>query len=182
MFVIITWTVLGFTLAAPPAWAVELYVAPGGSDANTGSKTNPLATIVKARDKVRSLNSSEPVTVYLRGGTYELTRPVVFTPKDSGTAHAPVTYCAYPGEQVVISGGQKLRLQWKLGRDGIMQARVARARPIDQLFVDGKRQHIARWPNPEPWYAAYSSRLGPVTGKAFSTVTPPADWLPGVRV
>ena len=55
----------------------------------------PLATISKARDIIRSLHSSEPVTVYLRGGTYELTKPVVFTPRDSGTEQAPITYCAY---------------------------------------------------------------------------------------
>lgn len=42
---------LVFALAATPAWAVELYVAPGDCDANTGAKTNPLATIIKARDE-----------------------------------------------------------------------------------------------------------------------------------
>jgi len=71
---------------------------------------NPmLASIAKARDAVCLSSNAEPVTVYLRGGTYELTKPVVFTPRDSGT----VTYCAYPGEQVVISGGRKLDLRWQ---------------------------------------------------------------------
>ena len=143
-FVIVIWTVLGFSLAAPPACVGELYVAPGGSDANTGMKASPLATISKARDVIRSLHSSKPVTVYLRGGTYELTEPVVFTPRDSGTEGAPVTYCAYPGEQVVISGGRKLALQWKPWRDGIMQTKVPSAKPIDQLFVKGERQNLAR--------------------------------------
>jgi hypothetical protein len=146
-FIIISWLILGLILTAIPAWAVELYVAPGGSDANTGTKTTPLATIVKARDMVRSLNSAEPVTVYLRGGMYPLTHPVVFTPQDSGTEQAPVTWCAYPGEQVVISGGRKLSLQWKPWRNGIFQAKVSSDTPIDQLFVNGKRQHITRWPN-----------------------------------
>lgn len=179
-FVIVIWTVLGFSLAAPPACAGELYVAPGGSDANTGTKTSPLATISKARDIIRSLHSSEPVTVYLRGGTYELTEPVVFTSQDSGTEQAPVTYCAYPGEQVVISGGQKLSLQWRPWRDGIMQAKVASATPIDQLFVNGTRQHIARWPNPEPWYEAYSGGLEPVKGEPVSKVTPPLQGYPAL--
>ena len=174
------WAVLGFSLAAAPACAGELYISPGGSDANTGTKTSPLATISKARDMIRSLQSSEPVTVYLRGGTYELTEPVVFTPRDSGTKQVPVTYCAYPGEQVVISGGKKLSLQWKPWRDGIMQARVDSSVSIDQLFVNGTRQYIARRPNPEPRSKAFSSRLKPVVGEPVSKVTPRLHGYPAL--
>ena len=163
-FVVISWLVMGLMLGAAPGWAAELYVAPDGSDVNPGTKSKPLATILRARDAIRSLNSAEPVTVYLRGGTYELTRPVVFTPRDSGTDRAPVTYWAYQGEQVVISGGPKLDLQWKPWRDGIMQAKVASDKPIDQLFVNSKRQHLARWPN----HPSKSGGMSPVNGEAFS--------------
>ena len=177
---VISQAALLFVLAATPAWAVELYVAPGGSDTNTGVKASPLTTISKARDIVRTLRSSKPVTVYLRGGTYELAKPVVFTPRDSGSKQAPITYCAYPGEQVVISGGRNLSLQWKPWRDGVLQAKVDSAEPIDQLFINGTRQRLARWPNTKPWYEAYSSRLKPVKGEPVSKVTPRLFGYPAV--
>jgi len=137
----------GLVLGAGPVWSAELYVAVNGSDAAPGTRAKPLATIAKARDAAGALKSVEPVTVYVRGGTYELAKPVVFTSPDSGTADAPITYRAYPGETVVISGGRKLDLQWKPWRDGIVQAKVPADLKIDQLFIDGKRQHMARWPN-----------------------------------
>lgn len=175
---IIHWIVWSCTLAASLAWSAEYYVAPGGSDTNEGTKTSPFATVTKARDAVRLLSSAEPITVYMRGGTYELAGPVVFTPRDSGTKAAPVTYCAYPGEQVIISGGRKLDLQWKPWRDGIMQAKVPSAGPIDQLFINGERQRLARWPNTEPRHEAYSGGLEPVKGEAFSKVSPPLSGYP----
>ncbi len=40
---------------------------------------------------------------------------MVFTPADSGTAAAPITYAAYPGEQPVLSGGRAITgwQQWR---------------------------------------------------------------------
>jgi hypothetical protein len=49
--------------------------------------------------------ATAPVTVLLREGTYRQSRPLVFTPEDSGTEAFPVTYAAYPGERPVVSGG-----------------------------------------------------------------------------
>jgi hypothetical protein len=177
---VIGWMAAGWVLIAGTAFLAELYVACDGSDAYPGTKSKPLATIARARDAVRLVGNAKPVTVYLRSGTYELTKPVVFTPRDSGTKQAPVTYCAYPGEQVIISGGRRLRLQWRPWRNGIMQARVDSAAPIDQLFVNGTRQHIARWPNPEPWHKAYSRGLKPVKGEPVSKVTPPLRGYPAL--
>ena len=137
------WIVWGLSLATSPAIADDLYVAPDGSDANPGTKEAPLATLSRARDTLRSLKPTKPVTVFLRGGTYELTSPVVFTPLDSGTKQAPITYCSYPNEEVVISGGQKMNLKWQPWRDGIMQAKTPPDTSIDQLFVNGKRQLIS---------------------------------------
>lgn len=167
-------------LMAATASSAEFYVAPGGSDANPGTKSEPLASIAKARDAVRQLGQDKPVTVFLRGGTHELAKPVIFTPEDSGTEAAPVTYCAHPGEQVVISGGRRLDLQWKPWRDGIMQATVDAATPIDQLFVAGKRQHLARWPDSGPGDKAGSTGLEPVQGEAPSKVTPPLQGYPAL--
>ncbi len=179
---VIGWMFFALVLSAAPVWSAELYVAVDGSDANPGTKAMPLATIAKARDAAGAVKSVEPVTVYVRGGTYELAEPVVFTSADSGSAEAPVSYRAYPGETVVISGGRKLDLQWKPWRDGIMQAKVHADMHIDQLFIDGKRQHLARWPNhtldERGVDVGYSRGLRPVQGEAFSKVTPALSGYP----
>ena len=52
------------------------------------------------------------VTVWLRGGRYELTEPFVLGPEDSGQFNAPVVFRAYAKEQPVLSGGRVIR-GWK---------------------------------------------------------------------
>ena len=90
----------------PAENGTAFYISPSGSDSNPGTEGKPFATVSRARDAVRGFKKDSPVTVYLRGGRYELAEPVVFTPEDSGTEAAPITYAAYPGETPVISGGR----------------------------------------------------------------------------
>ncbi|MHB8524017.1 MAG: right-handed parallel beta-helix repeat-containing protein [Limisphaerales bacterium] len=133
-----------------------VYVAPNGSDANPGTKSKPVATVMRARDLVRAAKRtrSRRVTVVLRGGTYYLREPVVFTAEDSGTASAPIKYRAARGESVIISGGTRLDLRWTAYKNGIMQAEVPGVKEgrldFDQLFIDGRRQRMARYPNYDP--------------------------------
>lgn len=129
---------------------LSYFVAPDGNDEDRGTLTEPFATLRQARNAVRKVKKAgaEPVTVYLREGVYHLSRPVTFTEEDSGSSNAPVTYKAYPDERPVISGGFKLNLKWRTYKDGIKMANVPeQIGEIDQLFVDGKRQNMARYPN-----------------------------------
>ena len=93
-----------------------VFVAPDGSDANDGAKSRPFATVPRALSAVRDLRNAGlppgPVTVYLRGGTYAVREPIVFTPADSGTSNAPLTVASYPGERAVLSGGERLADTW----------------------------------------------------------------------
>jgi len=141
-----------------PSFALELYVSPAGHDENPGTKGRPFATLTRARDAVRQMKKTlkEPVTVYIRGGTYYLNGPLVFTAEDSGSRQAPVVYRAADGQKVVISGGQRLVLNWKAYRDGIMKAKTPVGLKIDQLFVDGTRRHMARYPNYDPKVLVYN--------------------------
>ena len=137
-------------MIAPTILAEELYVAPTGNNANPGTLRAPLASLTEAKKRVRRIRSEakEPVTVYLRGGIYYLPETIRFEPDDSGTAEAPITYAAYSNEKVVISGGVELYPKWKTNRNGILKAKVDMLfGEFDQLFVDGKRQIMARWPN-----------------------------------
>ena len=90
------------------------YVATNGSDSADGSFVSPFATIGKAQQAIRDLKNSSGlpdggVTVYIRGGDYNVTKnPIEFTEEDSGTQNAPIVYKAYGDEKVSIDGGIKI--------------------------------------------------------------------------
>ena len=83
--------------------AADLYVAPDGRDTWSGQRAavnadgtdGPLATVAAAQRLLRRMREAQPAhdgpwVVALRGGTYELTEPLTFTPEDSGSEASPV--------------------------------------------------------------------------------------------
>ena len=87
---------------------VDFFVSPDGSDKSPGTLEQPFATIQGARDAIRKLPAKErdrDLRVLLRGGTYTLTKTVVFSLKDSASEGRTITYAAYPGEKPVFSSG-----------------------------------------------------------------------------
>jgi hypothetical protein len=95
------------TLARVASAATEFWVSPNGSDANPGTREQPLASIAAARDAVRKAHAGG-ATVWLRGGAYPLTATIELTSADSGTVDAPIVYRAAPGEEVRLTGGRTL--------------------------------------------------------------------------
>ncbi|MBT4157393.1 MAG: PDZ domain-containing protein [Planctomycetaceae bacterium] len=142
-------------LAAP---ATTFHVSPTGSDNNTGTQQQPFQTIHRAQRAVRESKrrGQDVLQVVLGKGTYYLSAPVVFTEADSGSATAPVIWTAAEGSTAVISGGTKLDLTWKPYRNGILQAATPAGLSIDQLFINGQRQRMARHPNYDPNVLVYS--------------------------
>lgn len=125
----------------------EIFVSPAGDDAAAGTKARPLQTFAAAQKAVRRLKAKTPVIVWFRAGIYYLPETLVLTAEDSGTQTNPVTYAAFSGEEAVVSGGARLTLDWKPYRDGIMMAAVPAGLKTDQLFVNGHRQNMARYPD-----------------------------------
>jgi|GEM_PF-466809 len=134
----------------------SIHVSPAGDDANPGSADKPFATLATAQRAARASAGREPVTVLLHAGVYYLSDTVRFTAADSGTAAAPVLYAAAPGEQPIISGGARLTLEWTPFRDGIFQAKTPVGLVTDQMFVNGQRQPMARYPNYDPKAAQFN--------------------------
>ena len=148
-------------LAATADEARRLYVSPAGNDAWSGKRAEPLAdrtdgplaTLPRAQQIVREWladGPQTPLTVLLREGTYRLSEPLVFTPADSGTEAAPVTYQAYPGERPVISGGLPIsgwHAAGRLWRTVLPRLESGEPWRFNQLFVDGQRRTRARTPN-----------------------------------
>jgi hypothetical protein len=136
---------------------VEFYVSPSGNDSNPGTHKRPFASLDHARHIIANrADRSKPVTVFLDSGVYYLKDTLVFQAADSGTKDAPITYTAMAGQTPFISGGQKLQLTWSPYKDGIMQAAVPPGTTADQLFVNGRRQIMARYPNFDPNAAQFN--------------------------
>ena len=129
------------------------YVSGSGHDRNPGTKAAPFATLARAQQALRSWKktASGPALVEVRQGTYALDRPLVFSPEDSGSQASPVVFAASPGERVTISGSRALDCRWKPYRDGILMCDLPSVKRgelrFSQLFVNGKRQTLARFPN-----------------------------------
>ena len=140
--------------------AEEFYVAPNGNDAWSGKQATPnpantdgpFASIARSRDAIRQLKQQQggklkqPVTVFLRGGTYFLVEPLTFTPQDSGTAESPITYAAYQNEKPVISGGRVIK-NWQSETVDGKQLWVAEIPEVQQgkwffrqLWINGERR------------------------------------------
>lgn len=143
--------------------ATVMYVSTEGNNAwsgkmaqpNTQHSDGPFATLAAARDAIRRLKAqgplTRPVTVYVRGGTYILSEPLVFTVADSGTEKTPISYTAFRGETPLLSGGKRITGWEKAGRGKLWQAQVPGVREgkwcSHQLFVNGERRQRARTPN-----------------------------------
>jgi hypothetical protein len=127
-------------------------VSNSGSDSNPGTEPRPLQSFDAAKRAAANLRKVSPgqISVFFRAGTYYLPKPVVFGPEDSGDQEAQIVFSAYLGEEVTLSGGTRIAPAWTSYRDGIMQTPVPPGTETDQLFVNGQRQILARYPNFDP--------------------------------
>jgi len=124
-----------------------MYVSPGGSDSNPGTRDKPFATIKRAQEEVRGIKKEEGmpeggIAVYLREGRYFITESVVFEEEDSGTGDSPVVYRSYPGEDVRIIGGRQVS-GFKLVDDPRLLGRLPKESRGRVWSADLKAQGIA---------------------------------------
>ena len=153
-------------VAAGLGAATQIYVAPGGSDAQgDGSEAKPFATVAKAQAAARAASAKGGVIVWLRAGThFQPAGALTLTAADSGASAAqPVVYAGYPGENATLSAsyaplsGLKFaavaeRAQLRLAPAGpaVFRAKLPAGTPrFIGLFADGKRLTRARYPNCE---------------------------------
>ena len=143
------------------AMKADSYVAVGGSDSHPGTAAKPWATLGWAQEAVRrkvAVGLTADLTVCVRGGTYELPQTLRFGPEDGGTQGHAVTWAAWPGETVVLSGGRRIA-GWHKGDGPIWTVEIPDVKAgrwtFRQLFVNGRRAVRARDPNADarPPYA-----------------------------
>ena len=152
------------------------YVSPSGNDSSgDGSIGNPWQTIAKARDYLdANVYQTGEITVYLRGGRYELTNTLTFGTANSGANGYYITYRAYPGETPTLSGGKRVTGWTQVPGQPYWVASVPTnagfADYFRQLYVNGVRAERAR----SDWIPATNYLLDPVNtntcnGVVFAT-------------
>lgn len=139
----------GFLWPAGSNAQTNLYVSLSGNDSNPGTKSKPFASINRAMITARKISGT--VFIKLYEGTYYLSKPVVFSSADSRKNNEPLVLTTVDRQKVIISGGAKLSgLNWTPYKNGIWQAKIDHDLVFDELFVNGKLQHMARYPNYDP--------------------------------
>lgn len=127
-----------------------IYVSTRGNDKWNGSEKKPVASLVRAQELARAYGRDTSVEIVFEDGIYYLPGTVQFTGQDSKDYPATVTLRARHEGKAVISGGQQIRLDWKQEAGNIYVASVPAGMDIDQLYVAGLRQPMARFPNAQP--------------------------------
>jgi hypothetical protein len=136
--------------------AADIWVSPKGSDQNTGTKDQPLASVAMALRHARELRRlndptiKDGIHIIVKGGTYQLYEPVFIRPEDSGTANSPTTIEAAPGEIPVLSGGVNVSGWEKLNKTvpGLPNAAKENVWVADAPLVGGNQLNFRQlWIN-----------------------------------
>ena len=119
-----------------------------GNDAATGtSKSHPFRSISQAQKAAQKLipTMTSDIYVWMCGGNYQLTEPIVFSNEDGGKNGFKVIYKAFKNETVNINGGVSVN-GWKLfdKTKNIWSATIPAGLDSRQLFVNGVRAQRAR--------------------------------------
>ncbi|MDB4584292.1 right-handed parallel beta-helix repeat-containing protein, partial [Draconibacterium sp.] len=141
---IVTVLVIGYSCQQE---TMDIYVSPNGSDRASGTKDKPIQSFQKANELVSAESGKRVVNVIFEDGIYYLPQTIVFTPENSGSERYPISFRAANEGKAIISGGMKLKLSWEPYKNGIYQSHVSEDVVIDQLYVNGERQRMARFPN-----------------------------------
>ena len=122
-------------------------MSPAGDDSASGAEKSPLKSLAEAQKRVAQNGASKGATVLVADGIYYLPETIKFSPSDSGSEGKPVVYKAINEGKAVLSGGMLLDLEWSEWKDGIYKAATPEGLDLDQLFINGEQQRMARFPN-----------------------------------
>jgi len=139
----------------PGKTPIKFFVSPNGDDTNSGSKPYPFRTIRRAQEAVRLKNRDmdRDIIVYLRGGDYPITQPILFTHKDSANNGHRIFYKSYPSETANITGGARINGWKKADHTHLKNLWVASIPEVEatrQFYVNGKKAVLARGLYTEP--------------------------------
>lgn len=160
------------------AFAAEYFVSIHGSDEAPGTRDLPFRTLGHAAGVAKAGD-----TVVIRGGIYRET----LTMRHSGAQSHPSTFMAEDGERVIITGADLVE-GFQPYRGAILRAKIPAAldQGFNQLFLNGKMMHQARFPSEQqddllhPTLIGMQSHKDRITSTAFTQ--PDGFWEGGYVV
>ena len=149
------------------------------SETPDGTQSRPFTTLEAARDAARAFAGQEPVEILVSPGMYRQTQPFTLSREDGGTKDAPIVYRSLEPKKAHLSGSVKLDAKhFRVTEDPEILARIPQTAhgkvlefdlatvgvgqldppgvhcrmplSVPELFVNGERMRISRWPN-EGW-------------------------------
>jgi uncharacterized repeat protein (TIGR01451 family) len=169
--------------SAPAARAANTtyYVSAAGSDANNGLTT---ATPFKTIAKVNSLNLQPGDRVVFKCG--DMWRGEMLMITKSGASGSPITFGSYPtsdcADKPILSGTQPIGGWSASGTPNIYVSTLSAAtfpNGINQLFRNGTRLTMGRWPNLDNGDGGYTTVSAQPAGNRLtsSTALPAGSWI-----
>ena len=155
-------TVLLFLINNSALAQTTFFVSPKGNDINAGTQEKPFANIAHALSKTKNVTGY--VVVYLMQGIYYLKQPIVFTAQDARKKNETLSIKSFKNQKVTVSGAKILKLKWTKYKSNIWQAYIKEDVVMDELFVNGSLQRMARYPD----YDAGARYLGGTAADAIS--------------
>lgn len=122
----------------------DIFVSPLGNNDNVGTKEMPVQTIEKAFEKAIKIkkSSNETMAIHLMEGNYHLSAPLLITSKLNN-----ISIIGEGSDRVSIKGSKVLTTNWEVFNENIWATDIKDDIDFNQLFINGEKQILARYPN-----------------------------------
>jgi hypothetical protein len=140
-----------------------MYVSATGNIENSGSKESPFSSLDAALNKAKKLkseNRDSQIEIHLLAGEYRLEDPLKITSELSN-----LKIIGEGLDKVTVKGSKILNPNWEKHDDNIWISKLTEEVIFDQIFVNGKQQILARYPN-------YDENGGHWQGHASDVIAP----------
>ena len=123
---------------------IDIYVSPLGNNSNNGAKETPFKTIEKALESAKSIKKKEndKINIHLLEGDYHLTSTLEITPQLNN-----LSIIGDGLDKVSIKGSKVIETKWEKFSDNILVTTINEDLDFNQLFINGEKQILARYPN-----------------------------------
>lgn len=118
------------------SFSQNYYISPSAVNGN-GSKESPFSSFAEVIDNLQPGD-----TCFVDAGNYYEEAVLVDI---KGTAEKPIVITSWKKEKAVLNGTKELTTSWSEHSTNIYKTTIDQT--IWQLFIDGKEQVMARWPN-----------------------------------
>jgi len=122
-----------------------IYLGPDGNDKNEGTQNAPLKnpeTAIRMAEQIRKENPGRDIEICMLDGEYHLKRTIKIMPNLSG-----IKLMAENENTVTIKGSKLLSANWQQVEDNIWMTRIEEGLRPEQLFINSRKQILARYPN-----------------------------------